>query len=1141
MPTICIALLGTYAVTLDEQPVINFGYDKVRGLLAYLAVEADRPHRREHLATLFWPERDRRTALQSLSQAFYRLRRAFILPATAAPLLHITSQTIQFNLASDHRLDVREFANLLDACRVHQHALQADCPECLARLQQAAALVRGNFLEGFSLRDSPEFDEWVLFQRERLRHLAIQTLSTLASGHARRGDSAQALMFAQRWLSIDPWQEQAHCQVMRALAASGQRHAALAQFETCRRILAAELGVEPAPATVALYEQIRAADGTRPIQITRHHLPAPLTPLIGRAHELNTIIRRLHAPDCRLLSLVGPGGSGKTHLAFAAAELVGGDFADGVFLAPLAGVTAPSGIVPALAQAIGLTLTRQENALRQLVDFLRTKQMLLVLDNFEYLLRGAPLLIQLLAESAGVKVLVTSRTYLNIVGEQVMFVDGLALPPATAAASVQADELISDAATAIAASEAVQLFLYHARRVRGDYEPDTTDLAAIAQICGAVAGLPLAIVLAAAWMDLLSPPAIADQLLGELAGGDGLGIDLLAADLADLPERQRSMRTVLDQTWRLLSEQDQGVLAALSVFRGGFTQAAAHAVSGATLRQLRTLSEKCWLYRMVENRSAIHELLRQYAEEKLREDPAQAGIVHGRHCACYVAALELWASDLRGERQLAALAELEADLDNALAAWNWAVAQADLDSIDRALDGLFLFFDWRGRCQQGEEVCHHAVDQLRGMTAGHQGHPNLVVARLLAWHGWFSQALDHLDLAMARLHESLAILGSAAPEAQGRRNAQAFALYALGHAQHSVDRNAARRCWEESLAIYRAEGFQWGAAQVLSRLGQLALDTGDYPAARRLLEESVATCQRLADRKSMAYALCFLGNVHANQGELTAAEDLLRSSIAMSHALGDRLGAAESMTTIAATLTYGGHFKEAVTLFSQSAAIFGELGMRHAYAYAIHNVAWVNVNLGNYELARHHYLDAQAVWRERNHRHGLALSLLGLGEIALIDANFVQARDLLAESVAGFIQVRQQDEQAIALASLACAWCGLRRSAEARDCVRQALQIAQAIGAFAPTLFALEAYALILSSEGSVVRALELSTLVRQHPYLKHSHWRQANYDRYLSVRVGELSAAERVATIERGEQGDIRATALAVLAELSRDVSGGI
>ncbi len=408
------------------------------------------------------------------------------------------------------------------------------------------------------------------------------------------------------------------------------------------------------------------------------------------------------------------------------------------------------------------------------------------------------------------------------------------------------------------------------------------------------------------------------------------------------------------------------------------------------------------------------------------------------------------------------------------------------------------------------------------------------MARLLAWHGWFSQVLDHLDVATARLHESLTCLDGLALAAQAGRSARAFALYALGHTLHSTDRSAARRCWEESLALYRALADHWGVAQVLNSLGYLAHEVSDYPTARHFLEESLTIGQTLGDRKSMAHALCYLGTVAANQGELTTAAELSGQSVALCHALGDRLGAAESMGGMAGALAYAGHLTESAALFEQAAAIYQELGARHAYALDLHLLAWINVNLGNYELAHQQYLAAQTIWLERNHRHGLAISLLGLGEIALVFEDFDQARTLLAEGVARFAEIQQQDEQAITLADLASALRGLGRRTEARHCVLQALQIAQEIGAFAPALFALEAYALILASEGEAVRALELYKLISRHPYLKFSRWRQATYDRYISPLAAALPPAEREAAIARGQQGEIQATVAAILAELS-------
>ncbi|MFN8495844.1 MAG: BTAD domain-containing putative transcriptional regulator [Caldilineaceae bacterium] len=1134
MPTLAIALLGGFAVTAADEPITMFAYDKVRGLLAYLVVEADRPHRRDWLATLFWPDQPRRSALQSFSQALYQLRRAIADAQAKPPFLLITPQTVQFNATSDYWLDTQAFTRLLDECRTHEHRQLQTCAECLARLAQAVSLYHGPLLEGFSLPDCPEFDEWTLIQRERLQRLAIDALRALTSGYERQENYTQALLYGQRWLALEPWQEEAHCAVMRVLAASGQRSAALAQFEQCRRLLAAELAVEPSAETVALYQRIRdASDAQAAVRSPRHHLPAPLTPLIGRTHELALIEGWLHNPACRLVSLVGPGGSGKTRLALEAAMQVADEFVDGVVFVPLTAVESPAAIVPAIVQALGLAFARQEDPQRQLSACLHAQNLLLVLDNFEHLLSGVHILTALLAAAPHVKLLVTSRGQLNAQGEQMLAVAGLTLPEVQKADS---GDLSVDEANPVMAADAVALFLYHAHRLRADYTPEPADLAAISQICAAVDGMPLAILLAAAWLPLLSPAAIAHQLLDELAS-DAHGIDFLAADWPDLPERQRSMRTVLDQAWRLLREPEQRVLAALAVFRGGFTQAAANAVAGANLHQLRSLVEKSWLHRTPENRYELHELLRQYAEEKLRPMPALALLVQDRHCAHFAAALERWAGELRGTRQLTALAELETDLANAQAAWNWALAQGELDYIEQALDGLCLFYDWRGRCQQGETLCQTAIEQLRPCVAGEQ---RTVVARLLAWHGFFSQVLDHLELATARLHECLGLVDDLAQAAlaQDLRSVRAFALHALGHATHGANRGEAKRCWDESLALYRAVADQWGMHQVLNNLGRLAVELSDYPTAIRLLEESLALGQQLGDRKSMAHTLCYLGNAYANLGDLTKASELSAQSVALSQALGDRLGAADSMGRMAGTLAYRGHLAESAALFEQAAAIYQALGARHAYALETHLLSWLNTNLGQYDLARRQNRTANLIWQEYGHRHGLALSALGLGGIELALANFEQARLLLVESAALFAEVQQRDEQAIAFGILAAALCGLGRHAEAHGCVQQALQLALTVNAFAPLLFALDAYALILAQAGEMSKAVEIHTLVAQHSYLKDSCWRQDCYSRYIDLLVAALTVDERDAAIARGMAGDIQATASSVLAVLRRDKS---
>src|SRR5262245_47931098 len=319
MARISVSLLGAFRVSRDGAALTSFEYDKVRALLAYLAVEAEHPQRRETLVGLFWPESADTAARRNLSQALFNLRQAIGDQTATPPYLHISREAIQFNTASDHALDVATFSALLDACVGHQHQRIDTCAPCAQRLQQAVALYRGPFLEHFFLADSAAFEEWTLLRREALHRRALEALRQLAHYYEQRHEYGEAGRYAIRQLELDPWREEAHRQLMRMLALSGERSAALAQYESCRRTLAAELGVEPSAETTQLYHEIQRNElktdpvAVEPAPVT--NLPPSLTPLIGRAPEVTQLARVLADPTCRLITLVGPGGIGKTRLA----------------------------------------------------------------------------------------------------------------------------------------------------------------------------------------------------------------------------------------------------------------------------------------------------------------------------------------------------------------------------------------------------------------------------------------------------------------------------------------------------------------------------------------------------------------------------------------------------------------------------------------------------------------------------------------------------------------------------------------------------------------------------------------------------------------------------------------------------------
>ena len=347
----------------------------------------------------------------------------------AQPYLISNRLDLQFNPLSQYELDVTRFRSLIEACRTHAHPGQPeDCAECAARLAQAVKLVRGPFLDGFSLPDCPAFDEWLFFQRERLHQQVTAALEQLADFHERAGNAAEAESYVRRLLELDPLREQAHRQLMRLLAGAGQRSAALAQYETCRRLLATELGLAPAVETVTLAEQIRAL-----APFESHSalvaLPPVLTRFFGRQQESARLVDLLSRRTVRLVTLAGPGGVGKTRLAIEVAHRMAGVFAHDICFVELAGITDESSVDDAVAAALHLQTHSGRSSTNAIVDYLRDKTMLLVLDNCEHLVKACAHLVQTLCrDAAGLTVLTTSRIPLHLDEEHVVRLEPFATP-----------------------------------------------------------------------------------------------------------------------------------------------------------------------------------------------------------------------------------------------------------------------------------------------------------------------------------------------------------------------------------------------------------------------------------------------------------------------------------------------------------------------------------------------------------------------------------------------------------------------------------------------------------------------------------------------------------------------------------------
>lgn len=887
MPRLTLSLFGPLHIERPDAAEVRFPYDKVRALLIYLAVEADRAHRRETVAELLWPDQSGSTARHSLSQALWSLRHAIEDAASDPPALLLTRNTVQFNRASDYWLDVAAFTDLLDACDRHPHRGEETCPPCVQRLHAAVGLYRGAFLEQFSIGDSEAFEEWAGVKRELFHQRAMGALDRLIGYHERHGAYNEACRYARRQIVLDPWSESAHRRLMRLLAWSGQRGAALVQYERCRQTLADELGVEPEAETTALYERIRDGVEQRgglapsgpaflPAGPPRRALPPQPTPFVGREQELAWISGLLADPVCRLLTLVGPGGIGKTRLALQVAAGQIDRFADGACFVPLVGLQSATLLGTAIADALGPPLYGQDDPEEQLLRTLQHQEVLLVLDNFEHLLDGAGLVARILAAAPGVRVLATSRERLSLHGEWVIEVEGLAVPG-------------EDVADGVEAYDSVRLFVQSARKAQASFVLHPAHRPAVARICRLVGGMPLGIELAAAWTPVLSAEEIAREIEG--------GLDFLAASFRDLPARHRSVRAVFDRSWEMLAADERCAFARLSVFRGGFTRAAAEQVAEASLPILAALVSKSLIRRTAAGRYEVHELLRQYGADHLAADPAEADAVRDRHCDYYASFVADHEAALRGAEQEAALAAVSREVENVRAAWQWAVDRGRADAIARATHGVWLFAEVTGRYREQVEAFAGALAMLAdGQMAGGEAGPvhALAYGRVLSHYGsCFIRIGDHEQGARA-IERAIAVL-----RPLGRSRDLALALnFAAMYAHARQDFRREQESLEESIAGFAAAGDRWGMTYSLNDLGRATLALGDRDAAKRLVEQSLAIFTEIGDKRGQAFALRNLGVIAHRLGDDAAARQYLEQSLAIRRAIGYRWGIAEALTQL---------------------------------------------------------------------------------------------------------------------------------------------------------------------------------------------------------------------------------------------------
>jgi DNA-binding SARP family transcriptional activator/predicted ATPase len=1006
MAELRINLLGIPEIALDGA-VVQLRRRSSLALLAYLAL-SNRPHTRDELAALLSGDVAEGQARKLLRNALTDLGEHGLYDFLAT-----NRQTIAFNPTAPYTLDIERLREL----EAVETVIETE------PFEWAAARCDWELLDGVTIRDAPMFEAWLSLERQYVRRQLTRVTHQLLAHYWREGAAEAGIPLARRLIAIEPWQESTHRLLMHLLTIGGQRTAALRHYEQFRQNLAESVGVDPEPETADLYQTIRAGQsGPLPAN------PPPLAPLVGRARELEELVQAISDPACRLLTLVGIGGGGKTQLARAAASTLALDdrhrFPDGIFIVNLEEVasldegqgvlgTSANRIVTAISRELGIAFHGPVGRLDRLIAYLQGKRLLLILDDIEHFLDGAGVLQTMLHRAPGLTLLATSRTRLALPEEQVREVGGLALP--------ESPEHLDQ-------SPAGQLFLREARRLNARILPD--DYLQISRICELTAGLPLSLVITAGWLRALSCQEIVQEL--ERAG------PLLAEPTPNHPARHRSIRAIITSTWKGLALREQQALRRLSVFRGRFDRQAAEAISVGS-PSLLALCEQSLVERGADGYYLMHPLVRQYGAEQLARRPAEMSQVRARQAAHYGALLARHAPLLYQQPDAYALIGLE--YVNILTAWEWATETADAALLLRLSEGMELWHQMAGLHREWAEALDDAVSGLR--TALDRGDdPELratigwllvAEAEALHWQGQLDRAYPLLE----ETRQHARTLGAIPLEAR-------ISLYEGRLLHFQGNSQAGAELLRQAANLARATQNRRLEVDSLLALSFAAADTGNHIEAESVLTSAEHACHRIGDRLSFGRITLHRGRLVGIQGDFTRAKIYLEQSIQLATAFNDR--PAEGWANAHRGLACGpglGQHTEAERSFDTALAIAQEVCDVNLEAFSRWARGRNALQSGDFERACGDFEETLTAGQRMGSAAVSSRALLGLGQLAYLWGDAPTAEERVQQALRLALDSGRRQERTAALLLLGQIQERLGLEDEAEASYRQTLALAR--------------------------------------------------------------------------------------------------
>ena len=883
---------------------IKFVSRKALGLLLYLLFNPQ-SHARETLSYIFWPESNAQRASGNLRVALSNLRKQ--LPAS----VESDSQFISINPAFSHHSDFAELHKLLESGD-HQKVL---------------GLYRGDFLPGFYLRQADEFENWRVIEAEKLRLTVMEHLTTAIADLMRAASYKQAIPLLRDLVNFEPLQESFHLDLMRALHETDEKALALKQYDHCRLILDKELGVPPSPELQSFRRQIEQSHLSLPTQNDSVvNLPNYPTKFVGRDELIAQLNASLHERNSRLISIVGPGGMGKTRLAMEIAQRNLGHFPDGVYWIPLKPLNEPEEIYLALSDVLGFRGggdTYDENAL---IDFLAEKQLLLVFDNFEHLVENPQILQKIALGTSKPKLLSTSRQKLNLPGEEVHHLGGLTYPQSKLGEAFRRQ---------VKEFSALQVFLNAEKLAYPASKLDIKKANQISSICRLLEGMPLAIELAAGWRAALS----AKEILEAIQGDDGF--QFLSTDLLGFDERHKSLTTLAQQSYARLTEPEQLKFNRLSFLRGPFTRQAAQEIAGAELDELLSLLSKSFIQRNREGVFRIHEFLRQFGLQKLLEHNEEFSATRDRAVAYYASLLdssrwEAWSGEIKP------LAREWTNISQAF------LAAGELGNF-KAVRKMHMPYAFASVVGQNFTASNRIYSELREILEGRAQTPaeKRCWALTVAIAGYFTSTQGHFQAAIEAFSIAHQMLSK-------HRNTSEFAWVALYEtlSQASVDLPKMRRNAETAFAFFRARNDEIGMSLARNIQGNLA----EGARAIEFYEEARKFNIPLNGTRDQAWSAIGIGTRQIIEGELEKALANVELALKIYTRLNYSTGMGWAHESMGRIYQEQGDYKRARLHFKRSYQIRNDGGWKSTKMLSLEYLASLDVIEGNYLDATKAYI-----------------------------------------------------------------------------------------------------------------------------------------------------------------------------------------